>query len=137
MIEQAMIDAVVGGWSRDPFGVLGLHDGVVRCFLPGARGVELVSGEAAQPMRLVDPAGLFAGDLPAGGAYRLRIDWQGTIQETADPYSFGPLLGELDLYLLAEGRHRDIASCLGAHVMEVGGVPGVRFAVWAPNAARV
>lgn len=48
-----------------------------------------------------------------------------------------PLLGELDLHLIAEGRHWDLADCLGAHVMTVAGAPGVRFAVWAPNARRV
>jgi 1,4-alpha-glucan branching enzyme len=137
MIEQGMVDAVVGGWSRDPFAVLGLHDGVVRCFVPGATGVELVAGNNTTAMRQVDPAGLFAGDLADGTPYRLRIDWHGTAQETEDPYSFGLLLGELDLHLLSEGRHRTMASCLGAHCMEVDGVPGVRFAVWAPNASRV
>ncbi|RTZ45622.1 1,4-alpha-glucan branching protein GlgB [Candidimonas sp. SYP-B2681] len=52
-------------------------------------------------------------------------------------HSFGPLLGELDLHLIAEGRHWQLADCLGAHVMEVNGVQGTRFAVWAPNARRV
>jgi 1,4-alpha-glucan branching enzyme len=137
MIEQAMIDAVVDGRSRDPFAVLGPHDGVVRCFVPGAAGVELVCGEITVPMRAVDPAGLFAGELPQASAYRLRIDWHGPIQETEDPYSFGLLLGDLDLHLLAEGRHRTLATCLGAHCVSVNGVHGVRFAVWAPNASRV
>ncbi len=59
------------------------------------------------------------------------------MQETEDPYGFQPLLGGLDLYLIAEGRHRELGACLGAHVMEVEGVTGVRFAVWAPNAKRV
>ncbi|SHH42398.1 1,4-alpha-glucan branching enzyme [Pollutimonas bauzanensis] len=49
----------------------------------------------------------------------------------------GLLLGELDLHLIAEGRHWRLADCLGAHVMTVDGVPGARFAVWAPNARRV
>ena len=74
--------------------------------------------------------GLFVGPAPGAGPYRLRIDWGGPIQETEDPYSFGPLLGELDVYLLAEGKHHDLAACLGAHAMVVDGVPGVRFAVW-------
>lgn len=48
---------------------------------------------------------------------------------TEDPYSFPPLLGELDVYLLAQGRHRRIAECLGAQPMTCDGAPGVRFAV--------
>ncbi len=45
-----------------------------------------------------------------------------------------PLLGELDIYLIAQGRHHHIADCLGAHVVDQQGVQGTRFAVWAPNA---
>ncbi|MBB5214798.1 1,4-alpha-glucan branching protein GlgB [Parapusillimonas granuli] len=47
------------------------------------------------------------------------------------------LLGELDVHLLAEGRHWRLADCLGAQCMDVDGVDGVRFAVWAPNARKV
>jgi len=47
------------------------------------------------------------------------------------------LLGELDLHLVAEGRHWNLADCLGAQIMEHEGRRGVRFAVWAPNARSV
>jgi len=50
---------------------------------------------------------------------------------------FGPLLGELDIHLLAEGRHEQLADCLGAHPCSIEGVAGTRFAVWAPNARGV
>ncbi|MEZ5292322.1 MAG: 1,4-alpha-glucan branching protein GlgB [Vicinamibacterales bacterium] len=48
-----------------------------------------------------------------------------------------PRLSAFDLHLLAEGRHYRSFDRLGAHVAEVDGVAGVRFAVWAPNAERV
>ena len=44
---------------------------------------------------------------------------------------------ELDQYLFGQGTHYDIYKKLGAHPMEVDGVHGVYFAVWAPNAAYV
>jgi 1,4-alpha-glucan branching enzyme len=70
--------------------------------------------------------------------YVLRIAWpDGKAQETEDPYAFGPVLGELDVHLLAEGRHRELWRALGAHVTTIDGIAGVRFAVWAPNATRV
>jgi 1,4-alpha-glucan branching enzyme len=47
------------------------------------------------------------------------------------------LLSDFDVFLLAEGRHRDIGTCLGAQLMTIGDVSGVRFAVWAPNAQCV
>jgi len=46
-------------------------------------------------------------------------------------------LGEGDLYLLAEGTFERAYEKLGAHLCEVDGVAGTRFAVWAPNARRV
>ena len=69
--------------------------------------------------------------------YRLRVRWPEAVQETEDPYSFGPLLGSLDLHLFRQGTHYELSRCLGAVAMAVEGVLGVRFAVWAPNARRV
>jgi len=43
-------------------------------------------------------------------------------------------LGDLDLHLIGEGRHRRLWEVLGAHCLPLG---GVRFAVWAPNARAV
>ncbi|MBN4050348.1 1,4-alpha-glucan branching protein GlgB [Desulfobulbus sp. AH-315-M07] len=48
-----------------------------------------------------------------------------------------PAIGELDLHLVAEGKHQQLYDCLGAHPRELNGVTGVAFAVWAPNAHRV
>lgn len=47
------------------------------------------------------------------------------------------LLTDFDLHLLAEGNHYRAWDKLGAHCREVNGVPGVHFAVWAPNASHV
>ncbi len=47
--------------------------------------------------------------------------------------SKGTLLGEVDLYLLGEGRHERLWEQLGAHLA----AEGVEFAVWAPNARGV
>ena len=47
------------------------------------------------------------------------------------------LLSEHDAYLLAEGTFRRAHQRLGAHLVTVGGVGGIRFAVWAPNAVRL
>jgi 1,4-alpha-glucan branching enzyme len=132
--------AVIAGRSDDPFAVLGPHDGVVTALVPGASAVQAIArdgGAVLSDFELLDEVGLFAGPVPVGTPYLLRIDWHGTLQETEDSYEFGPLLGPLDIYLIAEGRHRELASCLGAHAMRVGDTEGVRFAVWAPNAKRV
>ena len=48
-------------------------------------------------------------------------------------------LGELDLYLIAEGRHERLWKALGAHVRrdDSNELLGVAFSVWAPNAQAV
>ncbi|MDH5656065.1 MAG: 1,4-alpha-glucan branching enzyme, partial [Spirochaetia bacterium] len=46
-------------------------------------------------------------------------------------------LDDQDVYLFNEGTHYRIYDFLGAHVWEHNGQKGIRFAVWAPNAARV
>jgi len=48
-------------------------------------------------------------------------------------------LGELDLYLIAEGRHEQLWKALGAQVKrdETGALLGTAFSVWAPNAQAV
>jgi 1,4-alpha-glucan branching enzyme len=59
------------------------------------------------------------------------------VRLTEDPYRFGPVLGELDVWLLAEGTHLRPFEVLGATPREMDGVAGTGFAVWAPNASRV
>ena len=55
-----------------------------------------------------------------------------------DPYAFGLLLGELDVYLLAEGNHLELGRCLGAQAMSIEGVDGRALCgLGAERAARV
>jgi 1,4-alpha-glucan branching enzyme len=63
-----------------------------------------------------------------------------------DPYRHIPTVGELDLHLIAEGRHEELWRVLGARVRRFpAGAPGsfgeeivgTSFAVWAPSARGV
>ncbi len=137
-------EALARGTHADPFALLGIHDlgdgSLLRVYLPGALGVDVVergSGALRCPLTPIQIPGLFAARLPHTAPYRLHIRWPTGEQDTEDPYSFGLLLGEMDLYLIGEGNHRQLGHCLGAQAMEIDGVGGVRFAVWAPNARRV
>ena len=143
LLDKTAVGALIEGREADPFALLGPHETtsgtVIRAVLPGASSATVIDlqGKTLATFRRTHPNGLFEATLPARVPYRLRIDWQGVMQETEDPYAFPPLLGQLDVYLLAEGRHWRMGTCLGAQPMEVDGVAGVRFAVWAPNARRV
>ena len=63
--------------------------------------------------------------------------WWGTPSPDGDPLGFRSALGDFDLQLFGEGRHYRTYELLGAHVVRLGDVQGVRFAVWAPNARDV
>ena len=132
--------ALLEGRLDDPFAFLGLHDGIVRTFQPGAEAVTLVARDDGRELGALERIGdgLFAGHFAEDVPYLLRVAWPGgTVQETEDAYGFGFVLGELDLHLFAEGRHFDLARVFGAQPRELDGVAGVAFSVWAPNARRV
>jgi 1,4-alpha-glucan branching enzyme len=143
----ADIEAIVEGRHGDPFAVLGMHrtnDGrlAVAAFLPDAEAVEVIESTGAgftTRLPRVHDHGFFAGAVQGQEpyAYRLRIARGAEVCEADDPYRFDPWFGELDIHLLAEGRHRRLYEKLGAHTMTLEGVAGVGFAVWAPNASRV
>src|SRR5690606_26958081 len=52
-------------------------------------------------------------------------------------HDFHPIITAEDLHLFNEGTHRQLWRKLGAHVIDVHGVRGTQFSVWAPNARRV
>jgi 1,4-alpha-glucan branching enzyme len=143
-ISPDALTALVEGRHGDPFSILGPHPSngvtIIRAFLPGAENVEIIAADSnavLARMHTVHAAGVFAAAVESGGRYRYRITWPDAVQETEDPYSFDLLLGDLDLHLIGQGTHYDLGRTLGARAMDVDGVPGVRFAVWAPNARRV
>ena len=158
MLNQEELAQLMEARHPDAFSVLGLHqrgpDWWLHALLPGASAVTLLAQPGGQAQALAPlqclgdsgDSGVWAIDLGPDTPptdYRLQVRWPGPAGEPAveqvldDPYRFGLLLGELDLWLLAEGRHLRPWECLGAHPITLDGVAGTRFAVWAPNARHV
>ena len=142
--DHAAIDAFLVARHGDPFALLGPHKVpggcAVRAFLPDAGQVQVVARDTDAvlgTLSRIRAEGFYSGVIPTLQPYRLRFELAGAWHETEDPYAFPLLLGEMDVYLLAEGRHHDLGRCLGAQMMDIDGIQGVRFAVWAPNARRV
>ncbi|MCM1129514.1 MAG: 1,4-alpha-glucan branching protein GlgB [Alistipes senegalensis] len=144
---DSVLDALVSGDYPDPFSLLGMHkEGgrlVVRALIPGAWGVAVI-GTAGEKIRFDLPragdTALFEGVIPGRSEpfpYRLHVNWGDHEQEMEDAYRFRTVLGEMDVWLLAEGTHYRPYERLGAHPRSFEGVEGVTFAVWAPHARRV
>ncbi len=140
------LDRLLGGGHPDPHSILGAHLSdsavTVRSLRPEAEAVTVVTGAGRYPL-VHERGGVFAGVLPVEQVpdYRLDVVYAGRTIPADDPYRYLPTLGEVDLHLIAEGRHERLWQVLGAHVRrystEIGPVTGVSFAVWAPNARGV
>lgn len=144
LIDHGAARAIVEGRHGDPFSVLGLHKRgggwVLTAFVPGAERLWVLTGKTGKPAEAASVPGcegLFCAQLAKRVDYRLRAEGHGATWDFEDPFRFGPVLGEMDEYLLGEGTHKRLWQVLGAHVITHEGVEGTHFAVWAPNAERV
>jgi 1,4-alpha-glucan branching enzyme len=143
--DDAEVEALVAGHHDDPFRRLGLHregrQWIMRTVVPGAESVEAIDADGKSVGRLDrrHAAGFFEGPVKIKDRQALRYlaaNGQGT-WTVLDAYLFGPVLGPLDDYYMAEGNHLRLYDKLGAHPIRHEGHDGVHFAVWAPNASRV
>ena len=139
--------ALVQRWRDDPFAVLGPHPAgagtwIVRALAPHATAATLLdarSDAVLGDMRRIHDIGLFTASVAAADRpfYRLRIETAAGVRTLHDPYSFGVMLDDDALRSVRDEGSRQPYEVLGAQPIECGGVAGVRFAVWAPNARRV
>ncbi len=136
------------GTSRDLFKILGLKvwrgKPTYRAFVPGAQSIDIIDANTGKEIlslsRVSGIDGLFTGQPRRGKGisnYKLRVSKGEIVRDIDDTYRFGPVLGELDEYLIGEGSHRRLWEILGANIIIHQGVEGTHFALWAPNASRV
>ena len=141
-ISHGEIDALVAGTHYDPHALLGGHPGpggvTIRALRPLAETVTVVlPGGSRVPMTHVHQ-GVFSATVPGTSVpdYRIAVTYPGAGEIVGDdPYRHLPTLGDIDLHLIAEGRHEELWTVLGARVRPEAG--GTSFAVWAPNARGV
>ena len=124
VLPAHICQAIAEGRLDDPFAWLGLHEtpeGLrAVCFAPGAAEARLsdAKGKVIAKLERVHPAGVFAVRMKRRKRrfdYRFAFHGDGKDWGGHDPYAFGPVLGDLDVHLLGEGRHRELYRCLGAH----------------------
>jgi 1,4-alpha-glucan branching enzyme len=140
-LDRGAAEAIAGGWHGDPFAVLGPQKRgkgwEITGFVPGADRLWVVTGKTeVEAVAYPGIPGLFTHQMAKKATYGFRAEGHGNTWEFDDPFRFGPVLGEMDEYLLGEGTHRRLWQVLGAHPITHEGVEGVHFAVWAPNAER-
>jgi 1,4-alpha-glucan branching enzyme len=147
--DAAEIASLVAGTHANPFAFLGLHQGhgskglTARCFLPGAQEVRLIANDdpkQAWVLTRLHLDGFFAtriDDKSEPFGYRLEVTWEGAPVLLDDPYRFGSVLSSKEVLRFRQGQLWRAWECLGARALNLDGVDGFTFAVWAPNARRV
>lgn len=146
-ISRGDIQAIIDSQHGDVFSVLGLHteeNGArsVRTFFPNAKEIFVCDVESKKELAQLDclhSDGFFAGEVPFGEShnYLLKACFEDSDYFVHDCYRFASQIDKNDLYLYGEGTNENTYDFLGAHLMEVDGIKGCRFSVWAPNASRV
>lgn len=137
-----------GGTHHDPHRLLGAHpmtdavgrtSTVIRTRRPLAESVTVVFADGDRMDLSHTAHGIWEGTHPGPPVpYRIATTYAGHDEALAgDPYRHLPAIGDLDLHLIAEGRHERLWEVLGAHPRVFDGDTGVDFAVWAPNAQAV
>ena len=108
------LQRIVEGRHHDPHSILGPHpyDGAVtvRVLRPWAEQVTVVARTPTGETRVDlehEHGGVFVGAVPVADVpdYRIEVGYGGSTQVVDDPYRFLPTLGDVDLHLIAEGRH--------------------------------
>ncbi|MFO1485743.1 MAG: 1,4-alpha-glucan branching protein GlgB [Verrucomicrobiaceae bacterium] len=140
--KKEEIQAVLEARHQNVFAFLGAHGSghgkqVVRTFQPYAEKVTVLAGGGRFEAEKVHEDGFFEAETPEG-SYELELaQHDGTTSRMSDPYAFGLLLGDQDMYYFREGTHQHLWDMLGARLRVIDGVAGCQFSVWAPNAQRV
>ncbi|MBT8419483.1 MAG: 1,4-alpha-glucan branching protein GlgB [Gammaproteobacteria bacterium] len=147
LVPGEAIAAVLNAELRDPFAFFGVHKidatgaMMIRVFYPEATAIEVLDStkdKVIGNLSRVHDEGLFVGEISGRKQpfpYRLRVSTPAGKADVEDPYRFPPVLSDKDVAELIQGE--SIYNQLGAHSVEMEGVPGVAFTVWAPNASRV
>ena len=142
-MDWPRIEAIVYGEETAPRDVMGpriTQDGVlIQGFFPDAEEVSVISGKKTYVCEKEDEAGYFAVLLPVRKVpeYRFLIKMGETEKECYDPYAFPCQITEEEEKAFCAGVYYEAYKKLGAHPMEIKGVKGTLFAVWAPNAVSV
>lgn len=145
-VDPWVLSDVAYGRHYNPHEVLGGHPGehgvTIRTVRHLADAVEIVTETGTYPA-VHEQNGIWLAVLPGNEVpdYRVKATYGDQVVEADDPYRFLPTLGDIDTYLIGEGRHEELWKVLGAHIKHFSGpmgeVSGVAFSVWAPNARAV
>ena len=140
------VEGIVYAECDKPKALLGGHicdkGFLVQVFRPDAVSVHLnIDGrKSSVSMEKVDEAGFFAALVSGKKKYKYTVTVElvsGEMVTYTDPYAIPDVTGERDYKAFLAGEEYNAEDLLGSHVKNIGGVDGVLFTVWAPEAVNV
>lgn len=147
MMNWADVEEIEYAEAKNPKRILGAHEEaggtLLQVFLPHAVGIDVIKDDGKKPvsMERADEEGFFALWLPETEFdYQLQVAFDNGFRLLMeDPYNpkFHSVFEESDYKKFSEGIGYELYKKLGAHPMNMEGVDGVNFAVFAPEAMRV
>ncbi len=145
-INWMEVEALTKAEHDNPHHILGIHECIddvfVNVYLPDAKVVKITDITEGKTYSLISERyeGFYSIRLKDKKRFEYRVKAKfidGHEESYIDPYIFEPVIDPIDISQYNEGLHYEIYEKLGSHPMEVDGVYGTLFAVWAPNAERV
>ena len=145
-INWMEVEALTKARHDNPHHILGIHECIddvfVNIYLPNAKVVKITDITEGKTYSLISERyeGFYSIRLKDKKKFEYRVKAKfldGHEESFIDPYTFEPVIDPIDISQFNEGLHYEIYEKLGSHPMEVDGVYGTLFAVWAPNAERV
>ena len=144
LMDWAAIEELVYSEAAEPGKLLGPHlveEGLmIMTFIPHASEIAVKLGGKTYPMEQQDEVGVYAVLIPrkSKASYTLLVTYEtGVKAELSDPYGFESQYTDAELKKFDAGIFYDVYKKMGSHPMELNGVSGVYFSVWAPCAMRV
>lgn len=153
-VSEQDIRRIVNCEHHHPASILGPHaiaysnhgtsNIAIRAYNPAAKTLYVLpSDKSAKPVEMAKrhADGFYEAEIKTrhkNFRYQFRaIGHNDAVEEYHDPYRFPSLLSEEEKQLFLQGQFYHMYRRFGAHVIEIDGVAGVNFVVWAPNATRV
>jgi len=140
------IESIIYSECDSPQDILGMHqvgqNQLVQAFFPKAEYVNVLnlSDDKTYHMEKVDEEGFFACLIPSKKSFKHEYiieDKNGEISNACEVYDIIPQFWLSLLDRFKEGTLYDSYRYFGAHVVEMKGVLGTQFMVYAPEAVRV
>ncbi|KQB34114.1 MULTISPECIES: 1,4-alpha-glucan branching protein GlgB [Acidiplasma] len=121
---------------------LGMHfengSYVIRAYLPIAVNAYVIINDKKYKMIETDNKIFQANFNDKINKYMISYtDSSGYEHKYYDPYNFRPAVSDYDIYLFKEGKLFESYKTFGSHLIEIDGVSGCNFTVWAPSALSV